>query len=88
MRAYEVYVIHTFVSRYAYAEYTGVTVKLSWSYVKYTDYTFSYVGMEGVRTLSVLLALEWNNCKMEAAMDTDEAREVSLEPEGTAVDTQ
>ena len=25
---------------------------------------------------------------MEAAMDTDEAGEVSLEPEGTAVDTQ
>ena len=44
--------------------------------------------MEGVRTLSVLLALEQHNCKMEAAMDTDEAREVSLEPEGSAVDTQ
>ena len=58
MRAYEIYVSHTFVSRQAYAEYAGVTVKISWSYVKYKDYTFSYVGMEGVRTLSVLLALE------------------------------
>ena len=44
--------------------------------------------MEGVRTLSVLLALEKHNCKMEAAMDTDEAGEVSLESERTAVDTQ
>ena len=58
MRAYEVNVSHTFVSRQTYAEYARVTVKISWSYVKYTDYMFSYIGMEGVRTLSVLLALE------------------------------
>ena len=65
-----------------------MTVKISWSYVKYIDYTFSYVGMEGVRTLRVLLALEQHNCKMEAAKDTDEAGEVPLEPEGTEADTQ
>ena len=65
-----------------------MTAKISWSYAKYTDYTFSYVGLEGVRTLSVLLALELHNFKMEAAMDTDEAGEVSLQPEETAVDTQ
>ena len=57
MRAYEIYVSHTFVSRQAYAEYARMTMKISWSYVKYTDFSFSYVGMEGVRTLGVLLAL-------------------------------
>ena len=65
-----------------------MTIKISWSYVRYNDYTFSHAGMEGVRTLSVSLALDQHNCKMEAAMDTDEAVEVSLEPEGTPVDAQ